>query len=46
MERIVELLPELTVALGQTLLMIAVAIPAAVALGIPLGPGAPMGYQV
>ncbi|MEO4038298.1 methionine ABC transporter permease [Micrococcus sp. 2A] len=37
MERIVELLPELTVALGQTLLMIAVAIPAAVALGIPLG---------
>ncbi|MDI3329444.1 MAG: methionine ABC transporter permease [Micrococcus sp.] len=37
MERIIELLPELTVALGQTFLMIAVAIPLAVLLGTPLG---------
>jgi D-methionine transport system permease protein len=37
MERVIDLLPELTFALGQTFVMILVAIPLAVLLGTPLG---------
>ncbi len=37
MDRVIDLLPELTFALGQTFIMIIVAIPLAVLLGTPLG---------